>query len=266
VIETDDSIIFLGTAGARVMVSRQLLASGGAWLSLDGMQLLVDPGPGTLVRAIEKKLNPASLDAIILSHKHLDHSVDINIMIEAMTSSGWTRRGIVLAPADAMNNKEGVILPYVMAYPERIETLAEGKSYSIGSVVVETPVQHKHGVETYGFVFKMAKHTISWIVDTGYFESLSDYYTCDLLIINMVMMEHKPMVEHLSPVEVAEIIKGIRPKLCIITHFGMSVWQAKPGEVADRLSSNTGIPVIAARDGMKFELKDIPLSFPPAKP
>jgi phosphoribosyl 1,2-cyclic phosphodiesterase len=256
-IEHDDSIIFLGTAGARVMVSRQLLASGGTWLCLDGVQILLDPGPGTLVRAIKKKLDPSSLDALILSHKHLDHSVDINIMIEAMTNSGWKRRGMVLAPSDAMNNSEGVILPYVMGYPEKIETLAEGKSYNIGNIIIETPVRHRHGVETYGLIFKTSKYTISWIVDTGYFENISNYYTSDLLIINMVMMEHKPMVEHLSFGEVEEIIKRIKPKLSIITHFGMSVWRAKPKEIANQLSDTTGIPVMAARDGMRFELKQL---------
>ncbi len=258
-IEHHDSIVFLGTAGARVMVSKQVVASGGAWLHLNDKQILLDPGPGTLVRAIQKKLDPSSLDAIILSHKHLDHSVDINIMIEAMTNSGWKRRGIVLAPSDARNNKEGVILPYVMDYPEKIETLAEGRSYTIGDIVVETPVRHRHGVETYGLIFKTPQYTISWIVDTGYFEDLPDYYTCDLLVINTVMMEHKPMVEHLSIVEVEQIIRQIKPKLSLITHFGMSVWKAKPWEIAKQLSNNTGVPVIAARDGMRFELAQLDL-------
>src|SRR4030042_5557196 len=131
-IEHHDSIVFLGTAGARVMVSKQVLASGGAWLHLNDKQILLDPGPGTLVRAIQKKLDPSSLDAIILSHKHLDHSVDINIMIEAMTNTGWKRRGAVFAPSDALNNNEGVILPYLQNYPERLEILAAGRAYTVG--------------------------------------------------------------------------------------------------------------------------------------
>ena len=39
-----------------------------------------------------------------------------------------------------------------------------------------------------------------------------------------------------------------------MTHFGMSLWRAKPWEVARQLSEETGISVIAARDGMKFDL------------
>lgn len=255
--EQSDSIIFLGTAGARVMVSKQFSASGGVWLKLNGAEILLDPGPGTLVRAIKKKLDPTKLDAIILSHKHLDHSVDINIMIEAMTDAGWKRRGMVLAPSDAMNNIEGVILPYLMNYPEKIETLAAGKSYTIGDIAVETPVRHKHPVETYGLLFKAPNYTISWIVDTGYFEDLASYYKGDLLVINTVMMEHKPMVEHLSLAEVGQVIKYVKPKIAIITHFGMSVWRARPWEIAKKLSAETGISVISARDGMKFELSQL---------
>src|SRR4030042_4443797 len=88
VAELNDSITVLGTAGARFVVIHQFLASGGAWLNLGDTQILFDPGPGCLVQATKRRLDPAKLDAIVLSHKHLDHSGDINIMIEAMTDGG----------------------------------------------------------------------------------------------------------------------------------------------------------------------------------
>ena len=61
-------------------------------------QIHVDPGPGALVRALSHvpPCNPRELDAIVLSHKHLDHSGDVNVVIEAMTSGGFRRRGAVL--------------------------------------------------------------------------------------------------------------------------------------------------------------------------
>ena len=85
-----DTITFLGTAGARFMVSRQLAASGGMWLSLHGTEILVDPGPGCIVQSTKRKLNSEKLSAIIISHRHLDHSADVNIMVEAMTMSAQT--------------------------------------------------------------------------------------------------------------------------------------------------------------------------------
>jgi len=251
--ELTDTITFLGTAGARFVVTKQLLASGGAWLNLGGTEILLDPGPGSLVQATKRKLDPSKLEAIILSHKHLDHSVDINIMIEAMTEGGRRKRGVVFAPSDALD-REAVILPYLRDFPERITVLSGGGSYSVDSISFETPVRQSHAVEAYGLVFKTPRHTFSWITDTRYFDGLPGYYSAELLVINVVLLEPRPEVGHLSIPEARLIIEEARPKAAILTHFGMSVWRARPWELARQLSEQTGIPVIAARDGMKFDL------------
>jgi len=254
--ELSDVITFLGTAGARFVVAHQFLASGGNWLSLGNTQMLLDPGPGCLVQVAKRKLDPSKLEAIILSHKHLDHSGDINIMIEAMTDGGRKKRGIVFAPADALN-QDPVILSYLRSYPKGIEILTEGSSYKVNDVSFEAPIRHKHLVETYGFIFRTPRHTFSWITDTRYFDNLPSYYMGELLIINVVRLAPGVPIDHLSLPEARQIIEEIKPKAAILTHFGMTMWRAKPWELAQNLSQETSISVIAARDGMRFDLAQL---------
>ena len=105
-------------------------------------QIHVDPGPGALVRALSHvpPCNPRELDAIVLSHKHLDHSGDVNALIEAMTSGGFRRRGAVLAPADAFDD-EPVVLPYALRFVERLERLdAEQRPLSRRQVEICTSI------------------------------------------------------------------------------------------------------------------------------
>jgi ribonuclease BN (tRNA processing enzyme) len=251
--ELSDTITFLGTAGARFVVIHQFLTSGGAWLSLGNTQILLDPGPGSLVQAARRKLDPTKLAAIILSHRHLDHSGDINIMIEAMTEGGTKRSGMVFAPSDALN-QDPVILSYLQSYPQSIQVLTEGGSYVINDVSFKTPIRHKHPVETYGFIFQTPRHTFSWITDTRYFEDLASYYEGDLLIINVVRLNPGAPIDHLALTEARSIIEELRPKIAILTHFGMTMWRAKPWELAEKLTGETGVSVIAARDGLKFDL------------
>ena len=251
--ELTDTITFLGTAGARFVMIRQFLASGGAWLNLAGTQMVLDPGPGSLVQATKRKLDATKLDAVILSHKHLDHSGDINIMIEAMTDGGTKKRGTVFAPSDALG-EEPVIFRYLRSYPRDIQLLTEGGSYKVNDVSFETPIRHKHPVETYGFVFQTPRHTFSWITDTRYFADLARHYEGDLVIINIVRLNPGATIDHLSLPEARSVIEELRPKIAILTHFGMTMWRAKPWELAEKLTQETGVTVIAARDGMKFDL------------
>jgi len=256
VAELSDTIVFLGTAGARFVVARQFLASGGAWLSLGDTQILFDPGPGCLVQTAKRKLDPTELEAIILSHKHLDHSGDINIMIEAMTDGGTKKRGTVFAPGDALN-QDPVILSYLQSYPQSIQVLTEGGSYVINDVSFKAPIRHKHPVETYGFIFQTPRHTFSWITDTRYFDGLAGHYKGNLLVINVVRLNPGAPIDHLSLPEAKSIIEELKPKMAILTHFGMTMWRAKPWELAEKLSEETGISVIAARDGLKFDLAQL---------
>ena len=252
----EDTIIFLGTGGARIMVANQILASGGLWLNLSGTEILVDPGPGSIVQSTKRKLRAEKLSAIILSHRHIDHSADVNIMVEAMTQGGLNRHGQLFAPADALDT-EPVIFSYLKDYLDGIDILQEGASYSIGNISFTTPIRHIHPVETYGMLFTAGEHTFAYIADSRYFDGLCHSYGAELLIINLVFLEPRPTIDHLSLSDAEHIITKLKPKVAILTHFGMAMWRAKPWEVAQRLSQQTGVKVLAARDGMRFDLSQL---------
>ena len=118
------TVTFLGTGGARVLVFKQLLASGGLWLDFEGTRLSFDPGPGALVQATQRKLYPTQLDGIILSHRHLDHASDVNAMIEGMTTGGLEPKGTVFAPRDGPRGGPGGA-----ALPARVELRRDQRLY-----------------------------------------------------------------------------------------------------------------------------------------
>ena len=251
-----DFIKFLGTAGARFVMIKQLRASGGLWISDQGTNVLVDPGPGSIVRCASSrpKLDPAKLDAIILTHRHLDHCGDINVMIEAMTEGGFKKRGAVFCPEDALEG-DSIILKHAMSFPERIEILKENKKYSVGSFEFNTSMSHIHPVETVGIKFNLRKTSISLLTDTRYFKELPDFYKTDILIIAVVFYQPRPGIDHLCLADAEQLINDIRPKKAILTHFGMTMLLAKPHLQAQILSQRLGIEVLAAYDGMTLDFK-----------
>lgn len=255
-------IKFLGTAGARFVVSTQLRASGGVWFSLDGVNILGDPGPGSLVRctASRPKMNPAKLDAIVLTHRHLDHCGDINIMIEAMTEGGTKKKGVLLSPAQALE-EDPVVFHYIRKFLARIEILKEGGKYALDGLNLSTPLRHKHPVETYGVNFTSSLCTVSWVVDTLFFPELLEHYRGDVLILNAVRLKSEDDeakgIYHLNLDDIRLIVKELRPKVTILTHFGMKMLRARPHELALKLSDESGCRVLAASDGMRFDLTQL---------
>jgi phosphoribosyl 1,2-cyclic phosphodiesterase len=223
-------------------------------------QIHVDPGPGALVRALSHvpPCNPRELDAIVLSHKHLDHSADVNAVIEAMTSGGFHPRGAVFAPPDALDD-EPVVLPYARRFVERIERLAPNAGpYRIGGVALRTSIAHVHAVQTQGLHFEHDGLRVAYLPCGRYFEALAaDYarHRPDVLVVNVLRYRDAMDVDHLTWRDAQRVVAEVRPKVAVFQHFGTKMLEADPPRLAQQLEDELGLRAIAAYDGFTLDLE-----------
>jgi phosphoribosyl 1,2-cyclic phosphodiesterase len=247
-------LTFMGTAGARFMVAKQLAASGGLYLEHGSTRLAMDPGPGAVVQYAKRKVDLSRLDGILVSHRHLDHCGDVNVLIEAMTEGGFRPKGTLFCPADALD-EDPVVLQYLRHFPDELVRLQPDTSYRLKDIAFRTTRRHIHGVETYGFRFGEGRlPSLGWVTDSKYYDGIAEDHRAEVMVIHTVLAQSRPELPHLGLDDAERIIAEARPRLAIITHFGMTVWRAHPWEVAGQLSERTGVEVKAARDGMSLEI------------
>jgi ribonuclease BN (tRNA processing enzyme) len=253
---TDENYIkFLGTSGSRWVVARQLRASGGVYVSLCGHRLHLDPGPGALVRCAlaEPPIDPATTEAVIVTHSHIDHCNDVNIMIDAMTGGGFNRGGTLFAPASCLGGENSVIMGYLRPFLDAIVPLEASRDYQFGTLAFATSAPHQHGVDTFGITFRAGGKTLGFLVDTRFFPELPSMYAAvDILVIHVTFYEPPPhpRILHLGVDDVRRIIREARPGKVVLTHFGMSMLEAGPERVAAELTDELGVQVTAANDGL----------------
>ncbi len=252
-----DEIIFLGTGGARYVIARQLRATGGIFFCIGGKNILVDPGPESYYRFLTylPKFNPEKIDLVILTHKHIDHSADVNVYLDVMTEGGFKKNGYLAAPADAFG-KGGVVFEYLLEFLKEIKIIKAGLEINLNGLQIKFPLRHEHRVETYGFKLTYNDYSISYIVDTKFFPDLIDAYRAEIIILSLLKLESSD-IDHLSVADCAEIINGIKPRVAIITHFGMTVIRAGPWNIARELKKKTGATVLAAEDGKHYEINKL---------
>lgn len=240
----------MGTAGARFMVAKQIAASGGLFIEDGNARLSLDPGPGAVVQYARKEIDLTTLDAILISHRHLDHVGDVNVMIEAMTDGGFQHRGRVFCPSDALDD-DPVILKYVRRFPQEIVRLQPETTYSVNGISFTTTPRHTHQVETFGFRF--GQH-LGWVTDSAYYEGIAEQHKADVMLIHTVLMECRSFLPHLCVDDAERIIRDAQPQIAFLTHYGMTVWRANPQRIAADMSQRLGIDVRAAVDGMSIDI------------
>lgn len=247
-----DFVHFFGTTGSKEIFFNKIRLAGGLYLHMDDTKLIIDPGPNTFYQYINHYTD--KIDGIVLSHVHIDHSNDLNLLVELMTDGGESKNGTVLLPKQAL--EENVLQPYIRNFPEKIKIIEPSISYKIKNIEITTSIEHRHGVENYGFKIETKNHRIGLVTDTGYFPELIDSYRgCDVLIMNVpYYIQDKLKPKHLDIKGVEEFIKNIKPKKVILTHFGGNILNNNPVEIAKRLSETYEIGVIAAEDNMLLEL------------
>ncbi len=249
-------LIFLGTAGDSYVTGYQLRASGGIIFKSEKRQFHIDPGPGALVRASENKIDIRDNDVLLVSHNHTNHANDVNAVIEAISLSGFDKRGILIGSDVVINgdeNNQPILTKFHKECLLKYMVLKAGQRAGIDDIEI-VATSTKHTVENIGFKILHPSITISYVSDTSYFAGIAEEHSdADILILNVVMPGSSKCEGNLNSEDAVKIVEKISPKLTIITHFGKSMLKEDPINEAREIQKKTGCQVIAAKDGMTID-------------
>lgn len=249
-----NAIIFLGTGGDSIVVGKQVRASGGIVLQFGNNQFHIDPGPGAVVRAKQYDVNPRETTAILVSHNHLNHASGLNSLISAMTYSGIDKRGVLACDEETLHgsiNENPSVSKYHKGLVERFIALKPGMKIGINDINIMA-TNAKHTNTSIGFKFYTENFVVSYTSDTDYCKELvEDHQDADVVIINCKYPLGLTQKGHLNSEDVVKFLEKTKPKLAILTHFGIKMLDADPiyeaREIQKKISNTQ---VIAAKDGL----------------
>ncbi|NQU98066.1 MBL fold metallo-hydrolase [Candidatus Woesearchaeota archaeon] len=248
-----NSIVFLGTGGDSIVVGKQVRASGGIVFKFGDNQFHVDPGPGAIVRAKQFDINPRETTAILVSHNHLHHTAGLNSMISAMTYSGIDKRGVLACDEETLHGSQ-MEKPAVSNYHKSLveRFIAMKPEMRIGINDVNIVATHaKHTPTSIGFKFYTQNFVVSYTSDTEYSKELiADHKGSDVIIINCKYPLGLRQKGHMNSEDVVKFLEKTKPKLAILTHFGIKMLDADPIYEAREIQKKTKSQVIAAKDGL----------------
>ncbi|MCX8198061.1 MAG: MBL fold metallo-hydrolase [Candidatus Micrarchaeota archaeon] len=255
-------IVFLGTGGGRVNLIFQKRRTAGFRIN-GSLKIHVDPGPGTLAACKQFGQDPRKTDALVVTHNHIDHVNDASLIAEAMSNYALSKNGFLVASKsviDGDENGDRGISRYHQSKIAHVHAAKPGLPINLsgkaGKSAIVYPTKVEHNDPTgFGFVLKIDGKSIGYTSDTEYFPGLSEQFEgCDLLIANVIKPAKDSLDGHLHSQTAARLFSEAKPKMAVITHIGMKLMKAGPEKEAARISKASGIPTIAASDGMRLKI------------
>ena len=249
-------IIFLGTGGGRFATITQKRRTAGIRIISEGLNLHLDPGPGALVHSINEGLDPQKLNAVFVSHCHPDHYTDAEVLIEAMTRGMTRKRGVLAAAKSVLtgnNLREPSISKYHQQMPQQKIEAVPNMKFQVGDVnVLATEARHTDP-DTVGFRFETRDFgDFAYTSDTEYFEGIGKYYEgVRLLVLCVMRPAGKPWKGHMTTNDAIKIVEETGPEHVVLTHLGMQMIFKGPASEAKLIEEKTGVPTVAAVDGMQ---------------
>lgn len=246
-------IIFLGTAGTATVATKQLRASGGIIFQLEELQFHLNPGPGTVVKARETGLNLHHTTAILVTDNNILHNNDLNIAIDAMTHNGIEHRGLVVAPSSVLQGKSPVLREQYQSFVEKIIAIEPDHKIGIELVEINALQVSQQDPTAVGYKFFCPQFTFAYTGNTSVTPKLlEELKGTDILVLNVPLPGKKSGEHILNTEEAIKIVSHVRPRLTILTGFGMEMLKADPLAEAREVQRITGVQTIAARDGLSL--------------
>lgn len=255
-------LTILGGCGAWP-TSRQ--ACGGYLLEHDGFTVLIDPGYAVLPRLLG--LRPAAdIDAVLISHGHLDHCADLNPLLRARVLGRTDCAPLpVYAPARALDRVFAAECIRTVARGAEVSTIADGDSLALGPFVVDVTML-PHQLPNAGMRIAAAEHVLAYTGDSGdCVDRIALAKGADVLLAEATYVAEIPAAEapYLSSArQVARLALASDAQTTILTHQ----WPGDPAEHALAAVRSEGLDrARVAFAGMVVDLSE-PTGAPLAPP
>lgn len=248
--------------GSGTAVPHARRSSSGFWLETAKGSLLLDCSASAAHRMAQENLDWANLDAIWISHFHLDHIGGLAPFLFGTKYAPETQerkkplkifgaKGLrqIIEKFDAANDYGVLTQPFPLEIIE-VEPLEKFEILeSVEAVATDTP----HTPESLAIHLRSEGKTIVYSADTGFTETLAALAAnVDLFVLECSFFRKSPVATHLILSEAMYLIRRAKPKKAILTHF-YAEWDAVDF-AAEVKKFTPSCAIIEARDGVKVEI------------
>lgn len=204
-------------------------SSSSYWLQTAGGSILLDCSAAALHRMAQENLAWAELDAIWISHFHLDHCAGVAPYLfatrHAKTTQNRTRplrifgapglRNLIKA-FDAANNYKLLEQPFPLELVE-IEPL---EKFAVLPGIEAVAYSTVHTDDSHAIHIREGETTLAYTSDTSFDEALSTFARrVDLLLMECSFVRNKPVKIHLELAEAIHLIRRAEPRRTVLTHM-----------------------------------------------
>lgn len=250
-------MLFLGTGGDSTVIGKSIRTAGGFYIRVDNTSLLIDPGPGALVSANRTGISLRELTAVIATHNHINHCSDSNALINAMTHAGLDRRGVFMGSTSVVNGTEDtgpILTSFHKTCVEKVITLEPEKNVGVNDFEIRS-LKTEHGDPTcVGLKIFTPAFVLGYTSDTSITkEIISQYKQCDVLVLNVQLPNEQKKPGNMNTHDAIKIIKETKPKLAVITHFGIKMINADPIDQVRSIQRECKVDCIAATDNLSIK-------------
>ncbi|MGK7346756.1 MAG: MBL fold metallo-hydrolase [Candidatus Nitrospinota bacterium M3_3B_026] len=231
------------------------------FLSAGPSRFLIDPGPGALGRMAAAGIDPFSVEAIVITHHHLDHCSDLMPYLFSYKNCqpAAQKRGVkIIAPEGFKVVYEKLLEVYgqwILSddYDVKIVEMWETSLEIPGGSIRSLPVAH--GANALGYRFeKDGGPVFAYSGDTGYCGEIVELAReADLLLIECSSPDGRGMEGHLTPSEAARVGAESSAKKMALTHFYPEVDTAIAAD-AVRAAGYEG-EIVVGEDGMRLTVR-----------
>ena len=216
--------------GSGTSLPHQSRASTAHWLETEHGTLLLDISADAPHRMAEERLDWANLDAIWISHFHLDHSGGLAPFLFGTRSAPQTQRRRKPLTVFAGAGFERIIRAFDEAnnyrlfkqpFPLKVVELQPGDEFEILRDLQAKTFATPHTPESLAVrLTDSAGRVLVYTSDTGYSEDLAHFAReADLLIMECSFFKDKPVKTHLELAEAVQLALKAQPKKLLLTHL-----------------------------------------------